>query len=129
MLSIRSAQIATLGAVREDSLVTDMTVRLLRQFPGIEPRGGDKRLKETVGSTLDLGRGYGLESRAALWRFLSLAATFGWDFDRLPHLAWMREMLTDADVSTPDERVRLLVDECLHRERVEEHNRRLRTSL
>ena len=55
-------------------------------------------------------------------RFVNLCANYGLEFDAQPDHAWMRQILSDAAISSPSERLRLLTATCLHRAAVARHN-------
>ena len=75
---------------------------------------------------IDRAASYGLTSQQQACRFINLAAAYGWDFDSNPDLLWMRKILTDTSPGRPGERLDRLVQTCLHRQSIEEHNRVLR---
>ncbi len=128
MLTIRASQLALLEQARVASFSDDMQAHVLRHFSNSLPDIDGITLQLAIDQTLLRAREYGLENRASRCRFLNLALIYGWQFDTDPQNAWMREMLRDTEVSSADDRIRLLVDECLYRLRIEEQNRRLRSN-
>ena len=128
MLTIRREQMAALGERRSKDFERFMLRHLRECFPRALDALGDGDALVLIHDTLERARRYDLRSEADGCRFLNLAASFGWDFELRPERAWMLAMLRDPDVSSPSQRLRILVDECVHRARIESHNRSLRAA-
>lgn len=125
MLIIRKEQFEALAAAHRDHFVEEMCRHLRDHLPGQVAGVEDAVLRHRVSQAVGRAAGYGLTSRRDCCRYLNVAALYGWEFDRAPENAWMRRYLEDPQVSSPSDRLGLLVDQCIHRMRVEEENRRL----
>lgn len=129
MLVISGDQMAVFANARRTQFVVLMCDRLREQFPtdlwGVE----QNTLHSNIAAALLSANRYGLHSERDCCRYLNLAVLYGWEFDRLDGNAWMRSCLTDMQISTPSQRLNRLVDQCLHRSEVAEHNRNLRVAM
>lgn len=129
MITLSNDQMALFTQVAEEGFVERLCAALREQFPQELAAYAASALRRQVGETLQRARGYGLESEADCSRYLNLAVTCGWAFDEQPDNAWMRNYLTDPDITLPGKRLHRLVDRCLHLERVEQQNAALRQQL
>ena len=125
MLQIRQEQLATITHAGRERFVARMASHVRLYFASAVESLDDQALHGLVERTASRARDYGLASEQDVCRFLNLCAVYGWDFDEQPDNRWMRELLTDAAVTDPGQRLRRLVDRCLHQRDVERHNQRI----
>jgi hypothetical protein len=125
MLTIRSEQLRTLEAVARDRFVDTVTLHLRTHFTETVQGMGETELRAIVLRAVERAATYGLTSEQDALRYVNLAAAYGWEFDRDPRHDWMRQMLTSPAITSPSERLRLLVDRCLEHARRDENTRRL----
>lgn len=129
MLVIRRPQLQRLGYLSREQFVDEMTGHVYRYFPDLAWSLTLDELRNCLGTTIRRADAYGFTSRQQLCRFINLAATYGWEFDTDADLEWMRTILTDGALTNPSERLNRLIDVCMHRQRIEEHNQQLRQQL
>jgi hypothetical protein len=125
MLVIHNSQINILRDHSEAQFREDMTEYLRNMFPALHDIPSHI-LDSHLARALERARSYGLRSARDICRYLNICVLYGWEFDALPENAWMRAILTDAAVSSPSGRLHRLVDRCLERARVQQHNRESR---
>jgi hypothetical protein len=125
---VSTDQLAQLASDRTRGFEQSLSGSLRAHYPAATVDLSDRELSATISATIARARQYDLQSEADHWRFVNLAAAFGWTFDTDPAFGWMRAMLTDAEVSAPSDRLHLLMDESIRRLRVLEHNARLRAA-
>lgn len=125
MLVIRTEQLDLLAKASREEFIEQMCRHLRSHFPPQLRGCGDDVLKSHINDALRRSAGYGLTSRQDCCRFLNLAVLYGWQFDQSAAQQWMRDYLIDETVSSPSERLRLLVDQCVHRREIAAHNRQL----
>lgn len=123
MLVIRDIQKQKLGSIRQERFLARAIDHLRTHFPSPLAQIPAPQFEQLLRPVLARAASHGLTTERDVCRYLNLAACYGWNFDRDPALSWMRQYLDDSDVSTPGERLDLLVQECLRRNQVEEHNR------
>jgi hypothetical protein len=82
--------------------------------------------QEAVAQTLDRAGSCGLSRREDIAHYFKLTAQHGVAFDDLPEHEWIRRRLTDPSVSSPAQRMAIVVDRIALRDRIEDHNRKLR---
>jgi hypothetical protein len=123
MIVIRPEQRHAVSAHDLEGLVLVVRDHLRASFrEQLEPRDEDA-LDEKVRSLVERGIGLGLVSARDLCRLANLAVTFGWSFLDRHANAWMiEEFLANETLGTPGQRMALLVDRCLRRMAVREHN-------
>jgi hypothetical protein len=126
MLTIRHSQIAHFSSEKRRQFIVAMCRYLREQFHDELWAVDAATLQRQVDTTIHRARNYGLSTERDCCRYLNLAVTYGWDFDRQPQYDWMRKILIDTQVTTPSQRLHKLVDQCIYRSEVEECNRRLR---
>lgn len=129
MLIIRNAQLQSLSQRPREQFIEDMLSHLYRYFPVVAWLLTPDELRCQVDATIACAAAYQLTSHQQVCRFINLTATYGWQFDKDPDLLWMRNILTDSSLSYPSERLDRLVQTCLHRKYIEEHNRIMRRQL
>jgi hypothetical protein len=127
MLTIRTAQLHRLATVREEELADRLAEHLREHFTAlaaVEPSALRARAEEVLAS----GTRMGLETERSLYQHANLCAVLGWDYIDRPENAWMRERYLDEPrLGAPADRMRQLLDQCVWRIEVEEHNARLRS--
>jgi len=129
MLTIRDSQLQILRQQPREQFVDDMLAHLYSYFPAIAWLLTPDELRYQVNTIIERAAVYQLTSRQQVCRFINLAAAYGWEFDGDPNLLWMRSILTDTSLPQPSERIDRLVQTCLHRQRIEEHNQALHQQL
>jgi hypothetical protein len=122
MLTIRNTQLQRLGQSQRAQFVDAMLVHLYNYFPGVAWLLTPAELRAKVHVTIDRAALYQLTSQQQVCRFINLAATYGWEFDRDPELSWMRSTLIESSLSKAGERLDRLIQICLHRQRIEKQN-------
>ena len=125
MLILRREQWESLRAAQRKRFIDKMCLHLRRHFGEELASMEEAALRTHVSEAIDKAADYELTTEQDCCRYLNLAATYGWGFDKEPDNAWMKNYLTDPEVSNPSQRLSLLIDECLHRMAVEENNRAL----
>lgn len=126
MLIVRRAQLAAFEVAAREDFVERMCGHLRLHFPALATA---RSLRDHVVAALEDAAHYGFSSEQDCCRYLNLAATYGWKFHAAAEREWMYRALTNIEISFPSERLRLLVDECLHRQAVAEKNRRIRAAV
>jgi hypothetical protein len=129
MLKISQAQMAALSQQASEQFIADMMNHLRQYFPAMAWLLTAEELREQVINCIARAAHYQLTSQQQVCRYLNVAAYYGWDFDRNPDLVWMRKILHDTSLTHPGERLDHLVQTCLHRQGIEQHNLALRTQL
>lgn len=123
---LRTEQFKALEASANERFVDAMVVRLRQDFPVLPDGVAGPALKAAVaGAMAQAGDAYGLVSERDVARYLDLCATYGWQFDTTPQHQWMAEVLSDPAVTSPGERLSLLLDMCAARAKQEDHTRAL----
>ncbi|WP_163868638.1 hypothetical protein [Myxococcus eversor] len=108
MLTIREHQMRAFRAVSEESFEAELREHLRRTFSEELRALEDPALAAHVREGLSQARARGLTSRQGLTEYLEVTALHGLDFESRPESRWAREMLEDADVTEPHERMRRL---------------------
>lgn len=129
MLTIRNTQLQTLGQRFREEFIDGMLAHLYSYFPAVAWLLTQGELRSRVNLIIERAAVYQLTSQQQVCRFINLAATYGWEFDGDPDLLWMRSILIDTSLTQPGERLDRLVQTCLHRQGIEEHNRALQRQL
>lgn len=129
MLTIRNSQLQILAHRPLEQFINDMQGHLYSYFPSVAWLLTPDERRQQVNTLIERAAVYQLTSQQQVCRFINLAATYGWEFDRDPNLHWMRSILTDISLAQPTERLDRLVQTCLHRQSIEEHNQALRQQL
>lgn len=129
MLKISQAQLDALSQQAREQFITNMVNHLRTYFPAMAWLLTTDELRSEVTTCIERAAHYQLSTQQQVCRFLNVAATYGWEFDRDPDLFWMQKILTDKTLMQPGERLDHLVQTCLHRQGIEEHNLALRTQL
>ena len=129
MLIIRNVQLDALSTLTRDQFIVDMAGHLCEHFPSVTCELTADELRRQVRRLIARAAGYGLVSRQQVCRYMNLAATYGWEFDRDQELRWMRDILTDSSVSQAADRLNLLIQTCVHIQRIEESNQALKRRL
>ena len=122
MLTLRTEQMRLLAEPLAADFERALARHIASHFPDVAQRG---ELSGFVRQACRKAATYGLSGSRDVVRFVNLCAAFGIDFDERPANTWMRDILLDATVSSPSERLRVLTATCLHRAAVEEHNARV----
>jgi len=120
MLTISNAQMQALTQVWSAGLEQTLQAHVQRFFPLTAQESAT-----LVSAARTKAASYDLYNQRDLHRFVNLCADEGIDFDLKPQNAWMRTMLLDPSVSSPSQRLDLLVSQRLHQARVQAHNARL----
>ena len=123
MLNIRVDQVKILLEDADRRLQRDIAKHLRWHFSKQIERLNGAALHTLVVRSIEQARSFGLTARRDLFRFANLAVLYGRDFAR--EQAWMGAILSDHSVSIPSTRLKLLIDECLHRMYVTRRNRDL----
>ena len=124
VFNLRFQQLESLAKPKLEVFIDELTQRF---DDGRAPvSGGRDALRPWVEAEVQRGRSYGLRSARALTGFVALACIYGARFETTPRHAWMRAQLEDTRVSRPDQRMALLMDECIRRSQVEQNNARAR---
>jgi hypothetical protein len=129
MLTIRNTQMKTLGQCQREQFIGDMLDHLYRYFPAVAWLLTPDELRHKVDTLIERAAQYQLTSRQEVCRFLNLAATYGWEFDSDADLLWMRSILNDTSLTRSGDRLDRLVQTCLHRQYIQEHNQALHQQL
>lgn len=129
MVTIRAPQMIALTEVNGRRFIAEMQTHLRGHFPARVAQMSTSELDAQIVSCLARAERYRLISRRDAYRFLNLAAAYGWGFDNDPALPWMRRYLEDTGVSTPSDRIEALVRHCIHRQQVEAGNVRIREEM
>lgn len=129
MLKISQAQMAALSQQASEQFIADMMNHLRQYFPAMAWLLTADELRAQVIMCIERAVHYQLTSQQQVCRYLNVAGYYGWDFDRNPDLVWMRKILNDTSLIQPGERLDHLVQTCLHRQGIEQHNLALRTQL
>lgn len=125
MLTIRDAQLHILALPAREQYIDAMLGHLYRYFPAMAWSLTLDELRHQVNRLIEHAATYRLHSQQQVCRFINLAATYGWEFDRDSGLRWMHRILADASSGEPSDRLDRLLETCLHRQRIEEHNHAL----
>lgn len=126
MLRLSPAQSQAIAAAQSQTAFAQLATHCRTFYPDAVCQLTNEALINQLHSCHSRAQGYGLTSRRDLYRFVNLALSFGWEFDRDTNLPWMRQYLTDPRVDSPAQRLELLVKYAIHRLEVEETNRALR---
>ncbi|NTX10560.1 hypothetical protein HUA76_07160 [Myxococcus sp. CA056] len=126
MLTIRKNQLSALGAVSEQRFEADLREHLRRHFPEELRALDDAALAAHVREGMSQAKARSLTSRQGLTWYLEVTALHGLDFESRPELRWAAQMLDDADVTEPHERMRRLHLEATRRKQREERNAQTR---
>lgn len=126
MLRLSPAQSQAITAAQSQTAFAQLATHCRTFYPDTVCQLTDETLINQLHSCHSRAQGYGLTSRRDLYRFVNLALSFGWEFDRDANLPWMRQYLTDPRVDSPAQRLELLVKYAIHRLEIEETNRALR---
>ena len=129
MLKISQAQMDALSQQAREQFITNMVNHLRTYFPAMAWLLTSDELRSQVTTCIERAAYYQLTTQQQVCRFLNVAATYGWEFDRDSDLLWMQKILTDKTLMQPGERLDHLIQTCLHRQGIEEHNLALRTQL
>jgi len=129
MLRLSPAQMQTLAHQAREHFIADMVIHLRTYFPAVAWLLTADELRSHIITCIDRAAHYQLTSQQQVCRYLNVAAHYGWNFDSDPDLAWMQKILTDTTLMQPGERLDHLVQTCLHRQSIEEHNLALRQQL
>lgn len=126
MLRLSPAQIQAIAAAQTQTAFDQLAAHCRTYYPSVVSHLTQEALLAQLHTCHSRAQGYGFNSRRDLYRFVNLALSFGWEFDRDANLPWMRQYLTDPRVDSPAQRLELLVKYAIHRLEVEESNRALR---
>lgn len=129
MLKISQAQMDALSQQARAQFIANMVNHLRNYFPAMAWLLTPDELRSQINTCIERAAHYQLTTQQQVCRFLNVAASYGWEFDRDPDLLWMQKILTDKTLMQPGERLDHLVQTCLHRQGIEEHNLALRTQL
>lgn len=123
MLRLSPAQLQAIEQAQVHTSYNQLAAHCRTYYPDAVSHLSDTALIEQLQHCQQRAQAYGLTSRRDLYRFVNLALSFGWEFDRDAKLPWMRQYLTDPRVDSPALRLELLVQYAIHRLQVEETNR------
>lgn len=126
MLRLSPAQTQAIAAAQTQTAFAQLAAHCRTYYPDAVCHLTDESLINQLHSCHSRAQSYGLTSRRDLYRFVNLALSFGWEFDRDANLPWMCQYLTDPRVDSPAQRLELLVKYAIHRLEIEESNRALR---
>lgn len=129
MLNINPAQMLALSQQAREQFIANMVKHLRIHFPAVAWLLTADELRNEVINCITRAANYQLITQQQICRFLNIAAYYGWEFDSNPDLLWMHNILTDTSLTQPGERLDHLVQTCLHRQNIEQHNLALRTQL
>jgi hypothetical protein len=128
MLVIRDAQLLAFHADLHRRSLEALCRHVRDRYPEAAADLDDAALRAHVSEAVERAAAYGLRSFPAVTGFLHLCALYGWMFHADAANAWMRDRLGDPRVSDPEQRLDLLVRECLHRREVATQNERVASS-
>lgn len=130
MLKIRPEQkVVFKHALRQES-VSKLATQLRKFFADELVGLSDTDLYRHIDLALDQAEAFGLISKRRVSQFMNLCVTYGWDFLERAENQWMQlRYLENTAISNPADRIDLLVDQCLWRMEVEEHNENVRANL
>lgn len=114
-LTIRPAQMQALGLAPRAGFHRQMAEHLRVHFPAECAALSDAAILAHIESVLNDAARWKLGSLQDQCRFLNLSIVFKAGFDTNPALPWIYEMLSNADVPSPSQRLSLLYDEALRR--------------
>jgi uncharacterized protein YpbB len=128
MLTIHAHQFAALAAQARRTYMRTLAALCREQFSEqVETLNEPDLLAKVTQAAQRAADAYELNGALDLQRFVSLAAEHGWSFDEQAENAWMlSRFLENARVSSPSERLELLVEELQHRAQVAADNAKLR---
>lgn len=116
MIVIRQQQREILQAASQGYLIEIMVGHVQWHFPIIGAGLHADSLRGHLRATLRHAQDLGLCAPRDLCRFLNLACTYGWDFASGDMAATVHAYLRDAAVSSPSDRLDLLIRHCQHRQ-------------
>jgi hypothetical protein len=122
MLTIRKEQMEALRRPRLERLYLDLIVHIRTSFAEQSAGMSDEELQQHIRKAVGRASQYQLRSERALYKFVSLSMLYGTDFDQAETTKWMRAILTDAEISSPNRRMDLLYDEVIRRLKLDEKN-------
>lgn len=122
MLMMRQPQMDAFVQAERARYIAAMGIHLRTWFPDPAWRMTVAELHSAINSCLQRAAGYSLHSQRDGCRYLNLAAEYGWHFDADPRLQWMHAYLCDETVSSPADRLDLLVKQCRFRKDVQREN-------
>jgi hypothetical protein len=126
MLEIRDNQLFALGKSLESHFVTDMAAHVRRHFPERAAGLDDNALRLRIEAAIASARSYGLRSRQECCRFLNIAGACGWDFETDHKYAWIPARLRDAGITSPADRLDVVLARLLNTMRTHLRNLELR---
>lgn len=126
MLRLSPAQTQAIAAAQTQTAFDQLAAHCRSYYPDAVSHLTHTALLAQLHTCHSRAQGYGLNSRRDLYRFVNLALSFGWEFDRDANLPWVRQYLTDPRVDSPAQRLELLVKYAIRRLEIEESNRALR---
>lgn len=129
MLKISQVQMDALSQQAREQFIAAMVKHLRTYFPAVAWLLTADELRSEVLNCITHAANYQLTTQQQICRFLNIAAYYGWEFDNNPDLLWMHNILIDTSLTQPGERLDHLVQTCLHRQSIEQHNLALRTQL
>lgn len=111
MLTIRADQVHTLSCDEAyQRFVLEMLDHLRACFAPELAGSDDLVLAEEIQTCLQRARAYGLTSRRDCARFLGLAASLGWSFDR--ERPWVQQLLSN-QAASPTGRLAAVYERCV----------------
>lgn len=126
MLRISPAQTQAIAAAQTQIAFDQLATHCRTYYPNTVSQLTQEALLAHLHICHSRAQHYGLTSRRDLYRFVNLALSFGWEFDRDANLPWVRQYLSDTRLNSPAQRLELLVKYAIHRLEIEESNRALR---
>jgi hypothetical protein len=115
MLIIRAAQLRQLQAACDASLIDSLQRYLAQRHPLLACSADTATLRRDLARFVARATAHGFTSQLDRQRYLDLSATHGWQFEDAPEHRWMAAYLGDPDVSSPSQRLALLLDEVRYR--------------
>lgn len=114
-LTIRNAQLALFETGQKDTYIRGLCDSLRTLFLDELREIQVFELYELVKTTLLKAQNYGLKSERDVFRYTCLSVACGWHFGAEQANVWMVNMLTDAKVSNPGDRLDRVIAEYFHR--------------
>lgn len=126
MLVIRNEQMDALAQPARFAFINEMISHMQQHFPELLVGMVTADIYHRIDCSVRQAAGFELISRRDVCRFLNLCGVYGWDFLDAPENQWMlAQYLGNVSITEPSERIQLLVDQCLWRMEVANHNQRL----
>lgn len=113
MLILRDEQIEALERDRLARFRRFARKHLEKHFAPELVGRSQQEIEAIIRRGIRLGRTYGVREEWAWLKLIDLLVVFGADFESRPDFGWVRDILRDRRVGSPERRVRLLMREAL----------------